>query len=637
MVSIRNYLTILILMLMVFVMFMFAGISSDILSDTSTNSRALDKHDWNVADAITAHSLNLDTNRPPAASDKGRGVYNLKQKQRIAILTEGTDAAVSPVLVEWCVYNKYPYRKFSTLPSPDVMEDYHVILFGDYDISAGDLDLLYQYADMGKTMIFTQLPEYQQIKGNRRLAEFFGIRTGVSERVIADGIKIFEGFMINKERIYQEDDYFGDKDDTKISIPYYLLLPGYEVYSVGILENQDELEIDDTDLPPLLWRTTTRGSFVYAVNSDIFEGMPLLGVLTAFMSRQGEYYVYPIVNAQTISLVNYPYFSDENSKTMQRLYSRSGEAVGRDLLWPNIIQVLKNYGGSYSFFASSQLDYRDEVGPKEDFLKFYLRGIARLPGDMGLSLGQLSKSDLGHIVNENSAFFQEKLPSYHFTALYSAGFSTEEVRRRLNQGFLENISLVMSDYKEGEEVIGFLDDAVLSVRFNQDGYQHETMDDIRMITLLNALGMCNVKVDIGRVFFPESNRDEWNNLSLRWSKGDTYFKDFSMLDMVSIYEMEKRVKRFLELDYTYTYDRDEIRINIDHFDEEAFFILSTNSRTIDRTENCTAEEITPFMYLIKASDSDVKIYMIEEHVLGKPKNNKTVPSTPLRLPKEEQL
>jgi hypothetical protein len=614
-------------MLMVFGMFMFAGVSSNILSDTSINPQAGDKVAINARDTITADSLNMDSVNTELPRE-GRTVLDTDKKLHVSILSGGIEDTISQVLIQWCVYNKYLYKVFYTLPDTTEMTEYEVVLFGDYEITSSDTNTLYSYAEMGKTMIFTRLPDYRLLSSNRRLAAFYGIKNSVSETVTADGIKIFPDFMINKERIYRNGDYFGELDDTEVNIPYYSLAAGYEVYSVGILKNQQELAIKDKDLPPLLWRTTIGKSFVCAVNSNIFDGMTMLGVLTGFMAHQGDYYVYPVVNAQTISLISYPYFSNENQETMQQLYSRNSEGVARDLLWPNVVQILKNYGGSYSFFSASQLDYLDEVGPQNDYIDFYLREIGKLPGNMGLSLGQVSESDRKAIMAENEEFYKNNLPDYIFTALYLADFNKEELKESLESDFYRNISLVMSDYAEGDSVLEFLEENVLSVKFNLEGYEHETMDDLRMSSIENVLGMCNMKVDMARVFYPQDSTDEWNNLSLKWSKGNTYFKDYTTFDMVTIGEMENRVRRFLALDYTLEYNPDDISIQIDHFDKEAYFIVRTNNRHIDYVENGTAMEISGTAYLIKAEAADVTIHMIEENVLKKPRNNKTIPSNP---------
>lgn len=629
MISRRNYFSILILLSVIFVMFMFVGVSTNIFSDTSTNKWVKDRVDIDYNDIISADSLNMD--RVPSESDDPDGTENVidqEQKLHVAILSGSEEDSITRTLVEWCVYSKYPYRIYTSWPDEGEIADYDVILFGNNELTSEKSEILYAYAELGKKMIFTQLPNYQEISANQELAVFFGIKAGISEEVDADGIKIFSNFMINTEREYIEGDYFGEEDDMGITLPYYSLAPGYEVYSVGLLDDQVELGIEDKDLPPLLWRTATKKSFVFVINSEIYQGMSLLGVLTGFMANAGECYLYPVVNAQTISLINYPYFSNENNATSQQLYSRSSESVARDLLWPNIVQILKNYGDSYNFFAAPQLDYLDEVAATNNYMEFYLREINKLPGVMGLSLGQVSGAGLEDLISKNELLFEEYLPDYEFTALYTAAFSTEQVEDNLDNELLNEVSLVMSDYVEGDHLISFLNNDTLSVKFNLDGFQHETMDDLQMICIENALGMCNVKVDIGRVIYPADSSDEWNRLSLTWSKGKTYFNDFDKLDTVSIHEMEKRIRRFLALDYSYEYIGDEVNIQIGNFAQEAYFILNIYSKSIDYVEHGSARQISDTTYLIKAEDANVRIHLTQENVLMKPDNNKTILGNP---------
>ena len=97
--------------------------------------------------------------------------------------------------------------------------------------------------------------------------------------------------MLGGERIYAKGDYFGNEDDTQITVAHYKLSAGYKVYSVGLIDKQDELGLEDKDLPPLLWRTKTDASFVFVINSDIYKGVSMLGVLTSFMSDAKEYHI----------------------------------------------------------------------------------------------------------------------------------------------------------------------------------------------------------------------------------------------------------------------------------------------------------------------------------------------------------
>lgn len=632
MISKRTYITILMIIVTVFLLFMFIGTSSSITADEYVNTRSTKETSDNFDNGLTSQRLNLDNGDMQKIFE---GLANKESKQVIAIISLDDTDNTTNTLVEWCVYNKCFYKIYTSLPNNEEIENFDLLIFGDIHLTSKDTDKLFNYASQGKTMIFTQLPIYEEIVSNEKLADFYGIEEGINKNIIADGIRIFPGFMIAGERIYSKRDYFGNKDDAQITLPHYRLSAGYEVYSVGLLDDQKELGLENKDLPPLLWRTKTDNSFIFVINSDIYKEVSMLGVLTSFMSEAKEYHLYPIINGQTISLINIPYLSDENQGIINQKYSRSSQALSRDILWPDIVQVLINYGESYNFFVASELDYSDNVEPKENNIDFYLTEIGKMSGVMGLSLDQVSGIDLKEVVEKNNKFYKKYMPNYKFDALFIEDFVFDESNNIFEYDILKNISLVMSDYKPGDKLIDFIDENVLSIKFNLNGYQHETMDNLTMYCIENALGMTNMKVDTKDVFFPEEGADEWNELLLEWSKGDTYFNDFSKFDMVSIYELEDRVRKFLALDFVYECKNNEINVKISNIDEEAYFILTTHGKNIDLIQNAKSIEISQDTYLIIAYDEDVLIKLKEKKYLDKPKNDKVISSNPETRLKQE--
>lgn len=616
MISKKTYITIMILILTIFTMFMFVGISSDFMSMDAVNHRAEEKITVYKEDVLTADNLNLDTSSEINSN-----------RIKVAIIVDSHKDVLTTLLTEWSIYHKYSYKVFTSLPDEGEIVDYKIIAFGNISLTSKSTETLYSYGELGKTMIFTKLPDSDIISEDIEMAEFFGIRSIINKEVSADGIRIFPDFLIS-DRTYQAGDYYGTKDDTTINVPYYKLSAGYEVYSIGLFNNQKELGIEDKELPPLLWRTKTGNSFIFVVNSDVFDGLSMLGILTGFMTKESECYIYPIVNAQTISMVNYPYFSNENQEVIENNYSRSTEATARDLLWPNIVQVLKNYGKSFNFFAASQLDYNSEIDVATDNIDFYIKEINKLPGNMGLSFGQVSTNNIKDVIEKNYEFYNEYLSNYNFTALFLGDFNSDEINENFDHELLDDITLIMSDYKQGDRLMEFINNDILSIKYITNGYEHETLDDLRMIGVNNALGMSNMKVDIGPVIFPKDSFDEWNKLSLIWSRGKTYYNDFSDFDMVSIYELENRVRRFLALDFAYEYLGDEVNIQIDNFDKEAYFMLSIYDKKIVSIDKGVIEKVSENLYLIKAYDSQIKIKLNDLNYLNKPENNKTVPSNP---------
>ncbi|MFA5528092.1 MAG: DUF2194 domain-containing protein [Peptostreptococcales bacterium] len=605
MLSKRIYFSILLLLLIMFIMFLLPHYGQYLSKHYNLQNEKIDirRHE-----TIDEKYLDMQYGSPL-----------IEGKTAVAIVNQ-LDSFTRP-LTEFCVYNKYAYKVFDSLPSLDIMKDFDILILGEIDY---DMERLTEYSHFGITMFFTKLPDYDFIDSSDAIANFFGIDSAVENDYPIDGFKIYPDFLIGYGRSYGKGDYFGDEDDTELIVPYYSLLPGYEIYSVGILENQEELSIENIDLPPLLWKTRTHNSFVFIINSDIFMESSLLGILTGFNTREKEFHLYPIVNAQTISLLNYPYFSYEQEDEMKNIYARDTKALTRNLLFPNIVKILNHYGDSNNFFFSPQLDY-SKIRYDGGDIDFYIRQINKLSGNIGLSFSQQSHESIYRLLAINRLFYNQYLPDYSFNNLYLGGFSKEEFYKIADDHLLKDLSLVLSDYNPDENLLYFLDEDILSIGFNKNGYKHETLDDLRMLSIENALGMCNVSVDLSQVYYPETPSIQWHNLSLDWSKGKTYFNDFAVFDFVSINELERRVRRFLKLDYTYEVQDDHLNLSIKNFDEKAFFIFSIYDKSIEKIENGEIKQISKDYYLIKANDENVVIHFKDRSILDQPKNDRVIP------------
>lgn len=66
-----------------------------------------------------------------------------------------------------------------------------------------------------------------------------------------------------------------------------------------------------------------------------------LGLLNGMITEASEYYIYPVVNAQNLSMINFPAFADENDEEMMKLYSQSVTGMTRDIMWPSLISIVE--------------------------------------------------------------------------------------------------------------------------------------------------------------------------------------------------------------------------------------------------------------------------------------------------------
>ena len=388
-----------------------------------------------------------------------------------------TDEGELAVFKEWCVYGKYRYRAYTAWPDAAALDGADVVLVGRMPYGAASLATLTAYAQTGITLLFTRLPAYDLLAGDPALADFFGITQCMEPARRVDGLKLFANFFLSKERIYTAGDFYGDLDDTRFTLPYYTLRTGYEGYMVGMLDDQKELGIENEELPTLLWRTRTGRSQICVVNTDLFDGERMLGVLTAFVSATSDWHLYPVVNARTILMTDFPFLSNENTAAMRKRYSRDTLGFQRDIVWPNVVKVLRNYEAVPNFFLSPQLDYTDGVEPVTDDLAMYLRQIQGLSGTVGLSLLQTSGLSLSEVVDKAAAYFEDALPDYRFYAAFGGNFTDDAWQAYLSgdrDALLSDLSLLLFPYREGRALFTLPDGQVLSALMTTDGFTHET-------------------------------------------------------------------------------------------------------------------------------------------------------------------
>lgn len=612
--STKNYISIVLIFLVIFIMFISFAVVTDSLAGASFNILAGPEPEITAGDAFLENIFDEE------ASEFGAQAAPVRENRRAALIVSGPEDTMLDIFKEWCLYNKYRYRIFEGLPPAEEVGTFDVALFGESILGGDSLETLEEYGTTGVPLIFTHLPSFHILSQFPRLAHFFGIKECINPCYSVDGVKVFADFFLSRERIYTRgDDDYDKEDDMLLELPYYTLRPGYEIYAVAVLQEQGQIK--NEDLPSFLWRTYSGSSLVFVINGEIFSDKSMLGIITAFLSQAHGIYLYPVVNGHTIVMLNYPDFAQENKGEIMARYMRTPRSFKWDILWPNIVRVLKNYAQSYDFFALPRLNGLEGASLHSEDVLAYWKEITKLGGTAGLSLEEFSNIPLSQVLTFNGKFFKDVLPDYHFTALYGGGFSLAELAGYFKDQpslLFEDVSLVLADFQEGERFFRYLNDKVLALLITMDGYEHENSDDLQMIALETALGFCIQGVDIARALFPEGGEDDWSLLAERWSAGKTYYNDFQSFDGISIYELETRVRQFLALNYHWRSEKDRVRIGIDNLQEEAWFVLRVHNAEVEGVEGGTYKKLSSQAYLIHAEKAEVIIELRETDFLPVP-------------------
>ena len=373
MVSLRNYFTMAMVICMIFCMFQFSGVASELLNDYGKNP----------------YAENLE--ELPGRDDAFSGGQSSTRGQGRILYIGAERSPAADVAQNWAAYRKRDIwccssvQEYKDLEEAGGQIEFDLAVIDSDSLDWGLADLtgcLKDLAQTGTDLIFANLPDVSVIEENKELQQFLGI-SGIREQsASAVGVYLYGGFLLGGETIYrsEEKEIHEKKQDMELEFPWYELAAGTVTYMTGIMEDKE----DYLDYPPVIWRNRLESSFVFAVNGDYMEGVSGLGLLSAMSAKVKEYEIYPVVNAQNLMILNYPGLAEENETEMRRRYNRSSRNVFRDVMWPDIVTAYEKSNLGLSAMMAPQYDYKDTNLPEQETLALYMKLLNERNAEAGL-------------------------------------------------------------------------------------------------------------------------------------------------------------------------------------------------------------------------------------------------------------
>ena len=331
-----------------------------------------------------------------------------------------------------------------------------------------------------------------------------------------------------------------------------------------------------------------------------------LGLLDGMVAEASEYYLYPVVNAQNLSMVNFPAFADENSEKMIELYSQQITGIGRDIMWPSLVSIVEKGGLKMTCFMQPQADYQDENESNSKELVFYLKQMKEQNAEAGLSLQYKRADSLKEKLDQDTEFFQKADSSYQYGTAFTEEQNLDQVKDLMDTELLKDVNTLVCEYTEKEPVVSYYTDDVTLQTVTSDGMNYHYSDDIRMRSIQSALGYTNVMLNMQDIFWPERETDRWQIMQKHFSSNLlTYWKNFTVFDSTTLSESNTRTRTFLNLDFAQS--RTENEITLQTSEPGSWFILRTHGEEIADIEGGTWTEIEEGAYLIQAAEPMIRI------------------------------
>ena len=601
MVSKRKFFSIAIMMFVLFFLFQFSMVLRDSRNAYDVNSHLTEKkadgeNQWTPSDS--------DSNSSTVTGDD------------ISVVFVGDKSGdMGTAVSRWCTYAKRKMissKSVNAYKADDKNLPEMMILESEKYAEGDNLTTLETLEKKGVIIVFGCLENVKNIQDNKDLMKFLGIQTVAAEETHLTGVKLFEGLLLGGEVIYDTPKEKEEKtrQDLELDVPWYQVGSGTKTYMVGLFDKKTGKDVENEDLPTLIWRNGIENGSIFAVVGDYMKDSTALGLLDGMRAEASQYTIYPVVNAQNLSMVNFPVFADENNAEMMKLYSQSATGISRDIMWPSLVSIVEKSGMKMTCFIQPQADYTDDVEPETGNLEFYLKQMKEQSTEAGISLEYQKLYKAEDKVTKDTEFFEKEGTNYRFGAAFAKEKDLKGILKDTDSGLLGDVGTLVCDYTEDQPVVSYYSDSVTLQTVTSDGMNYAYSDDIRMRSIQTALGYTNVMLDMYDIFWPQEKTDRWEVMQKRFSSNLlTYWKNFAGFDSTTLSESNARTRTFLNLDYSQSREDNEITLKTS--EPGSWFVLRLHDEEIDEVEGGTETKLEDNAYLIYAEVTTVKIQVKE--------------------------
>ena len=595
MVSKRKFFSIAIMMFVLFFLFQFSMVVRD------------KKNVYDINSSLTEKKADGKNQWTPSDSEAG---------EDISVVFVGNEAGDMGIAVSrWCTYAKREFISCEAVSRYSVDDEKlpeMMILESEKYAEGENLSKLEELEKKGVIIVFGCLENVRNIQNNQELMKFLGIQKVVTDKTHLTGVKLFEGLLLGGEITYitPEDKEEKQRQDLELDVPWYQVGSGTKTYMVGLFDEKTGKNVENEDLPTLIWRNGIDYGSVFAVVGDYMKDSTALGLLDGMRAEAMQYIIYPVVNAQNLSMVNFPVFADENNDEMLKLYSQSATGIARDIMWPSLISIVQKSDMKMTCFIQPQADYTDDVEPQSGMLEFYLKQMKEQKSEAGISLEYQKLDKAEDKVIKDTNFFENEKIDYRFGAAFAKEKDLRGILKDTNAGLLKDIGTLICDHTENYPIVSYYSDSVTLQTVTSDGMNYAYSDDIRMRSIQTALGYTNVMLDMYDIFWPERSTDRWEVMQKRFSSNLlTYWKNFECFGSTTLSESNARIRTFLNL--AYSQSREDNTITLRTSELGSWFILRTHGEEIEEIDGGSQTEIEDGAYLICTEDTTVKIQLKE--------------------------
>jgi hypothetical protein len=408
-----------------------------------------------------------------------------------------------------------------------------------------------------------------------------------------------------------------EQQDMNLDIPWYYTGGAVETYMVGILSQEQEemilpgvtdLGIINGYMPALIWLHSLPSARVFVVNGEYMEDATGLGILSAMASRMDSYDIYPVVNAQNMVLIHFPWIADGTNEVLEEMYGRTSKEVLRDVIWPSMMAIVEQSNVVPTCLMQLQFAYDGSEIPLESDLLSYIKLMREIKAEVGLALSSDTTQSAAYKIASDQENYKKWLPDFEFYSYALDSMDRQEWEQIRQAGLLPQVKTVFAKWEAGSEVLSYETPDVTRQSATSEGFTHTYSDDLRLKSLETIMAYSSIEVDMEKIAEPVTQEDTWESRYEQLAANTkTYWKPFSVFAQTTLIQSDVKIRKYLNVTYTKERTGDLISVDIQNVTGEMDFLLRTFQETVDQVKGGTYQLVEEGVYLVTANQPHLEI------------------------------
>ena len=508
-------------------------------------------------------------------------------------------------------------QRDSVIPDYDEYETVVVLLSDISPLKEKLLELCDWVSEGGNALFAMTL---QKTAYTSIIEQKLGIISSGYENTVVDSIYFEPGFMLGGGQAYE------------ITDPYD------SAWSVQLSEQAKvHAQVEDENGQPVIWENQYgKGKFVVD-NFGLYE-KAVRGFYAASYSLLTDVGIYPVINGSTFYLDDFPSPVPNGDGTyVKRDYEMSISDFYMNVWWPDMLELASDHGIHYTgVMIENYEDATDgTIEKQKDTKRFEYFGnmLLHQGGELGyhgynhqpLSLPNTDYGDvlpydtwknqsaMKKAVKELVRFGDEIFPSTSMSVYVPpSNVLSAEGRRMLAKDFPQ-IRTIASNYFTSE--FAYMQEFEVA----EDGIVEQPriisgaiIDNYMKIAALSELNMHFVN---SHFIHPDDLLDEDRGAALGWEKLKGNLSDYMdwlddsapSLRQLTGSELSGAIQRYGAVTFTKTVTDQEIKLELDNFYDEVYFMVRINEGTPGDVSGGKLTHLTGNLYLLKAKEPTVII------------------------------